>query len=89
MTLSREQLEAEARQLSRLDRARLAQALIASLGPDPEVEAAWLEEVRRRHAEIQSGEVTLIPAEEAFEQVRRKLESSSVVSPSDAVEGST
>lgn len=37
--------------------------------PDPDVEAAWLEEVRRRGEEIDAGEVELLPADEVFRKL--------------------
>lgn len=57
------------------DRARLAEELLASLQPtDPDIEAAWDAELRRRIAEIERGAVQVIPAEQAFAQVRGALE---------------
>jgi len=53
-------------------RAALAGSLLESLEehpPDPGVEAAWSEEIKRRVEEIDSGKVQLIPHEE----VRRRL----------------
>jgi putative addiction module component (TIGR02574 family) len=40
---------------------------------DPEIEAAWDEEIRRRIAEIDSGKAKLVPAEEVFAEVRRLI----------------
>lgn len=73
MTVTREHLEAEARRLPRAERALLAEALIASLDEDAEIEAAWIEEVRRRDAQLRSGEVTAIPAEEVFAELEELL----------------
>jgi putative addiction module component (TIGR02574 family) len=67
-------LSAQARALPPEDRARLAEELLASLDPqDTEVEAAWDEELRRRIDEVERGAVQLIPAEQAFAQVRRAI----------------
>ena len=56
------------------ERARLAEELLASLDPhETEVEAAWDEELRRRIDEVERGTVELIPADQAFAQVRRAL----------------
>ena len=41
----------------------------------PEIERAQIEEVRRRIAQVESGEVTLIPGEQALEQIRRLVAS--------------
>ncbi len=40
---------------------------------DLEVDAAWDEVIRKRIAEIESGAVKPIPADEVFERVRRTL----------------
>lgn len=68
------QLSAQARTLSPQERARLAEELLASLDPhDTEVESAWDEALRRRIDEVESDTVQLIPADQAFAQVRRSL----------------
>ncbi len=68
------ELAARAQALPPEDRARPAEQLLASLEQAPaEVEAAWDAEIRRRVEEIESGQVALIPAEEAFAEVRRAL----------------
>ena len=69
------ELSERARSLAPEDRARLAEELLASLEGDqePEVDAAWDEEVRKRIAEIEGGAVKLLPADEVFARVRRSL----------------
>jgi putative addiction module component (TIGR02574 family) len=65
-----------AQSLSAEERARLAQALLASVqadGTDPQTEAAWSLEIERRLGEIESGRAPLIPAEEVFAEVRSLL----------------
>jgi putative addiction module component (TIGR02574 family) len=54
------------------ERAAVADRLVASLAEDapPEITRLQLDQVRRRIAEVESGFVTLIPGEEALEQVR-------------------
>ncbi len=61
----------EAAQLPERDRATLAGLLIETLDPvsEPDVEAAWSEEIKRRLAEIDAGTVELIP----WEEVRAEL----------------
>jgi hypothetical protein len=56
-------------------RASLAQALIRSLDDsvDVNVESLWLEEVRRRDAEIRSGTAKLKPAEQVLREARREI----------------
>ena len=69
------ELSQRARELAPEDRARLAEELLASLetDPEPDVDAAWDEEIRKRIAEVESGAVKLIPADEVFARVRRSL----------------
>jgi putative addiction module component (TIGR02574 family) len=61
----------DASELSERDRATLAGLLIESLeaDPDPDVEAAWSDEIKRRVADIDAGNVETIP----WEDVRRRL----------------
>ena len=69
------ELSQRARELAPEDRARLAEELLASLEGDlePAVDAAWDEELRKRIAEVESGAVKLVPADEVFARVRRTL----------------
>lgn len=77
MTDIAEQLKQKLSQLSGEDRAELARYLLETLEEDPELqwEQAWSEEIRRRVAEVESGADEGIPAEEAFELARKRLES--------------
>jgi putative addiction module component (TIGR02574 family) len=56
-------------------RAELTERLIASLAEDvsPEVTSAQLAEVRRRIAQVESGEAELIPGDEVLARVRNLL----------------
>ena len=69
------ELSQRARALAPEDRARLAEELLASLEGDldSDVEAAWDVEIQRRVAEIDSGAVKLVPADEVFARVRGSL----------------
>ena len=69
------ELKKKAAQLSDADRAELAFSLIESLdGPaDPDVEEAWRQEIERRIGQIERGEVQLIPGDEVFARLRRRL----------------
>ncbi len=67
------QLEAAALNLPPEERARLAERLLSSLEDDPEVTAAWTAEAKRRNAEIESGNVRPIPADQVFASARAKL----------------
>lgn len=69
------ELSRRAHELVPEERARLAEELLASLEGDlePEVDAAWDEELRKRIADVESGAVKLVPADEVFARVRRAL----------------
>jgi putative addiction module component (TIGR02574 family) len=69
------ELKKKAAQLSDVERAELALSLIESLdGPaDPDVEEAWRAEIERRIGQIDRGEVELIPGDEVFARLRRRL----------------
>jgi putative addiction module component (TIGR02574 family) len=56
-------------------RAELTELLIASLAEDisPEITSAKFAEVRRRIAQVEYGEATLIPGDEALARVRKLL----------------
>lgn len=57
------------------DRARLAETLLATLDTpaDPETDARWDEELRRRIAEVKSGAIALAPVDEVFTRARYAL----------------
>ena len=56
------------------DRARLAELLLASLEERaPGAPAAWEAELERRSADLASGRVAGIPAEDVFAEVERRL----------------
>ena len=69
------ELKEKASQLSEAERAELALSPLESLdGPaDSGVEEAWRLEVERRVGEIERGEVQLIPGDEVFARLRRRL----------------
>ena len=72
MPASLEQLEEQAKELSAEERARLAQSLLESLHvPVAEVEAAWAQEIARRVAALDRGEIPSYPAEDVFAEARR------------------
>lgn len=66
-----------AEQLSIPEQAELADRLVERLAHDipPDIGAAQVDEVRRRITQIESGQVALIPGEEAFAQVRQLVAS--------------
>lgn len=73
MSLTIDQLKAEAMKLSPEERADLADWLWVSAMPRAEVEAAWEAEIARRVAEIEAGTAKLIPAEEVMAEIEEKL----------------
>lgn len=70
--MSTQELEAHLLRLSRHERARLAQKLIASLDEDDEIEQSWTEEAERRYEDLRSGSIDALPAEQVFAEVRSK-----------------
>lgn len=70
-----EEIFREAMALSPEVRAELAERLIGSLAKDvsPEITTAQLTEVKRRVAEVESGEAQLIPGDEVLARARRLL----------------
>ncbi len=72
MSASLKQIEEQARALSAEERAKLAESLLESLHlPVSEVEAAWAEEIERRVAAFDRGEIPSYPAEDVFAEARR------------------
>jgi putative addiction module component (TIGR02574 family) len=72
MSASLKQIEQQARSLSQEDRAKLAEAMLESLHePVSEVGAAWAEEIERRVAAFDRGEVPVGPAEDVFAEAHR------------------
>lgn len=67
----------EAEQLSVAEREELADRLVESLVRDipPEIQRAHITEVRRRIAEVATGEVSLVSGEEAMRRVRQLVDS--------------
>jgi putative addiction module component (TIGR02574 family) len=82
MTQAVAQILEEAEQLSAAERAELADRIVESLAHDvpSEIAEAQIAEVRRRIAEVESGEVALIPGDEALAHVRRIVESARAAS---------
>ena len=72
MSASLKQIEEQARALSAEERAKLAESLLESLhSPVSEVEAAWAEEIERRVAAFDRGEIPSYQAEDVFAEARR------------------
>ncbi len=73
MSTNLEVLEAEVLQLTPFERSHLLERLIASLDSDPEVEEAWEREADRREAELESGSILAVSAQEAIARLRARL----------------
>ena len=73
MPTSVESLATQAIKLSEEDRARLADLLLASLpeGLDPDVDAAWDQEIKRRVNTLESGAAQLVSAADVHAQARK------------------
>jgi len=69
-------IEQEALHLPIEYRARLAEKLLSSLDDlsEPEIEKLWLTEAQRRAAEIDSGKVQLISADEVERRILEVLQ---------------
>ena len=69
------ELKQKAAQLTEVERAELALELIESLDDkvDTDADEAWRVEIERRIAEVESGKVQLIPGDQVFARIRRKL----------------
>jgi putative addiction module component (TIGR02574 family) len=78
MSLTTEQIKAEAMKLAPEERADLADWLWISVTPREEVKAAWDTEIARRIAEIDAGVVELIPGEEVLARIDEKLRKAGV-----------
>lgn len=72
MPASLKHIENQARGLPPEERAKLAESLLESLhSPLAEIEQAWANEVERRVAAFDRGEVPAYPAEDVFAEARR------------------
>jgi putative addiction module component (TIGR02574 family) len=72
MSASLKQIEEQARALSADERAKLAESMLESLqAPVSEIEAAWAEEIERRVAAFDRGEIPSYAAEDVFAEARR------------------
>lgn len=72
MSSSLKKIEKQARALSPEERAKLAESMLESLHtPLSEIESAWAEEVERRVAAFDRGEIPSYAAEDVFAEARR------------------
>jgi adenylate cyclase len=75
VTVTIDELKAEALRLNPEERAELASDLLVSLEDlsESEVERLWVEEAMRRDAALDSGAARAIPADEVFAAARARL----------------
>ena len=73
MQLTPDEIETQALGLPTYERARLAEHLLYSLDSDPDVDAAWIEEARRRCEQLDRGEIQTIPVQQVMDGLREKL----------------
>jgi putative addiction module component (TIGR02574 family) len=71
MNTTLDELHAAVLALPEAERARLAARILASLDESPEVEAAWVAEVRDRLAAFRRGEIATVPAEDVLSKARK------------------
>ncbi len=72
MAVSLKQIEEQARSLTAEERAKLAESMLESLHTHvSEMEAAWAEEIERRVAAFDRGEIPSYPAEDVFAEAHR------------------
>jgi putative addiction module component (TIGR02574 family) len=72
MSASLKQIEEQAQTLSAEERAKLAESMLESLrAPMSDIESAWAEEVERRLAAFDRGEIPAYAAEDVFAEARR------------------
>lgn len=73
MSLTYDQVAAEAMRLSPEERADLADRLWVSVDTPEAVAAAWDAEIARRIAQLDSGQVETVPFEQVMTELRAKL----------------
>lgn len=69
-------VERDALELTRQERALLAEHLLATLDPadDVDAEELWLQEAEKRDANYRAGKITSKPAEQVFGDARQRLQ---------------
>jgi putative addiction module component (TIGR02574 family) len=76
MAISAKDLYEQALSLDETDRATLANLILESLEPtDPDAEAAWAEEIKRRLKELEDGSVETVSWADVRSKLAAKLKS--------------
>ena len=73
MSASLPELEAQVLNLGPTERAHLLDRLIDSFEPEGKIRDAWMAEARRRHEEVKSGKVALVPGPDAVARIRARI----------------
>ena len=75
MALTKEEIRTAALELNPKEREALAEELLLSIADheSAQIDAAWLEEIRKREAEFEAGRMTAIPAHQAIEAIAQKI----------------
>lgn len=70
------EIENSALNLNKKDKVRLADKLLQSIHGkiDPEIEQAWLDEVKKRKESLKSGEASLHSASDVINEARKRLQ---------------
>ena len=71
--LTLEALQAQVLSLSKTDRSRLLDRLVASLDVDVQAEEEWEQLAEAREAEVRSGNVAAVPLEDAMARLRARF----------------
>lgn len=76
MSTNFKEIENSALNLSKRDKARLADKLLQSIHGeiDPEIEQAWIDEVKKRKETFESGEASLHSASNVLIEARKRLQ---------------
>ena len=73
MSASLPELEAQVLNLGPTERAHLLDRLIDSFEPESRIRDAWMAEARRRHEEVKSGKIALVPGPDAVARIRARI----------------
>ena len=73
MSASLPELETQVLNLGPTERAHLLERLIDSFEPESKIRDAWIAEARRRHEEVKSGKVSVVPGSDAVARVRARI----------------
>ena len=74
MRMTLDAIETEVMNLNTEDRSRLLDRLISSLDSDAAILAEWEAEAGRRDAEVDAGQVQLVPLDDALAALYAKLQ---------------